>query len=300
MFPLKMQLDWLPNAQFAGILYAHFLGWYKKAGIDILIIPWEPYLNQMDMLDIDDNYVVSTEENLFLQARINGKPVKAIGTMMQYSGIGWMSLKESGFKSLSDYKGKRIGIHTDGELAIDIALEKYSMTRKDVDLVEVGFDYIDLLINKKVDAMQCLLMVEPLEMAAQGFELNTIRGFDLGYECYSQVIVTTERLIKNHPEILTNFLKITFDGWRKAFENPQEAAEIVAKKYLKEGSTELQKQMLLAMRPIIEGKVGMSNLGLMDSSRWQKSLDYLVRNKLINRAISDTEVMTNQFFQKRK
>ncbi|NPV75697.1 MAG: ABC transporter substrate-binding protein [Anaerolineae bacterium] len=292
---MKLQLDWLPNAQFAGVVYADYLGWYKREGINLEIIPWQAFLNQMDLLDLDENYVVSTEDNLFLRARGNGKPVKAIGTMMQYSGIGWMMLKKSGYQELSDLRGKRIGIHTDGELAIDIALAHYGMTRKDVEILEVGFDYVGLLARNEIDAMQCNIMIEPLEMEALGFELNVIRGYDLGYEVYSQVIVTTEKLINNYPEKLSRFLKVTFDGWRKAFENPQEVAEIIVTNYLREGKSALQKQMLLAMRPIIEGKVGLDKLGIMEAERWQTSINYLAQNNMLQKPLVAEEVMTNQF-----
>lgn len=57
---------------------------------------------------------------LLIRARAAGEPVKAIGTMMQFSGIGWMALKSAGIRSVRDFKGKRVGIHGDGETALAI------------------------------------------------------------------------------------------------------------------------------------------------------------------------------------
>ncbi len=167
--------------------------------------------------------------------------------------------------------------------------------RKDVEVIEVGFDYVGLLTRNEIDAMQCNIMVEPLEMEALGYELNVIKGYELGYEAYSQVLVTTEKLINNSPGVLSRFLKVTFNGWRKAYENPQEVAEIIVSNYLREGSSELQKQMLLSMRPIIEGKVGLDRLGMMEAKRWQTSINYLVQNDMIQKSLAAEEVMTNQF-----
>lgn len=298
MIDFKLQLDWLPNAQFAGILNAHYLGWYEEVGINLEIIPWEAHTNQMDMLHSNENYLVSTEDNLLIRARVEGYPVKAISTMMQYSGIGWMTLKETNIHSLKDLKGKVIGIHPDGELAIKTALANSNMNPGDLTIVDVGFDYIDLLAKRKLDAMQCLIMVEPLEMQQMGYETNIIQGSDLGYEVYAQVIGTTEQLIEKHPEELINFLKITYAGWRNAFLEPALVSEIIVKEYLKTSETELQAKMITAMQPLFEGNVGFEKMGCMNTDRWKKSILYLVRNKMVTKSPSVEEVMTTDLMRR--
>jgi len=298
MIDFKLQLDWLPNAQFAGIIYAHYCGWYEKAGIHLEILPWEAHTNQMDKLQSDENYLVSTEDNLLIRARVEGYPVKAISTMMQNSGIGWMSLKESNFRSLQDLQGKVLGIHPDGELAIKTALANSNMSVSDLTIKDVGFDYIDLLVNKKLDAMQCLIMVEPLEMLQMGYETNIIQGSKLGYEVYAQVIGTTEKLIENHPEELVNFLRVTYAGWRNSFQEPVLASEIIVKEYLKSSDIDLQAKMIKSMQPLFEGNVGFEKMGHMDTDRWLKSISYLVKNKMIDKPPRVEEVMTTDLMRR--
>ena len=296
-FPLKIQLDWLPNAQFAGILYAHYHGRYTQAGIDLTILPWEACTNPMDSLEKEENFVVSTENNLLVGARAQGKPVKAIGTMMQYSGIGWMSLVTSGVQTLPDLKGKRLGIHGDGELAINTALDYHGMTQEDLEILEVGYDYVELLTSGELDAMQCFIMVEPLEMEQQGHSVNIIRGYDLGYQVYAQVIATTENLITEQFEMLVQFLKVTYDGWRAAFMNPDEISQIIVTNYLKEGEADLQKRMLLAMQPLIAGDVGLEKLGWMESERWQNSIVFMRASGMIDVDMAPNQMMTNRLLK---
>lgn len=293
MFSLALQLDWLPNAQFAGILYAQNAGWYRQAGIDLTILNWEPYTNQVDALTGDRHIVVSTEDNLLIRARGNGAPVKAIGVMMQFSGIGWMALADSGIRTIPDLRGKRLGIHPDGEAAIQLALSRYGVAHTEVDIQEVGYDYAELLSSHQLDAMQCLLMVEPLELAALGHQVNTIRGLDVGYKVYAQVLATTDHLVEQHADELVSFLDVTFAGWRAAFANPGRCAAIIAADYLPESNPHLQEQMLLAMQPIFEGTVGLSRLGWMERERWLGSIDYLHHYQLLDRPILPEEVMTN-------
>lgn len=298
MFSLALQLDWLPNAQFAGILYAQREGWYRQAGIDLTILPWAPYTNQVDALGSDQNLVISTEDNLLIRACSQGAPIKAIGAMMQFSGIGWMALADTGIHTIPDLRGKRLGIHPDGEAAIRLALSRYDMAWSDLHIQEVGYDYADLLASGQVDAMQCLLMVEPLELEALGHRVNTIRGFDLGYQVYAQVLATTDRLIAQHAAELARFLQVTFDGWRAAFANPAQAAAIVVADYLPDANPQLQERMLLAMQPIFTGAVGLERLGCMERARWIGSIDYLQQYHLLARPVLPEEVMTNHLIER--
>jgi ABC-type nitrate/sulfonate/bicarbonate transport system substrate-binding protein len=83
-------------------------------------------------------------------------------------------------------KGKRVGIHGDGETGLHITLQQFGLTPKeDVEIVEVGFDYADLLQSGEFAAVQCLVMVEPLELTAAGFDLQVMPAYEWGYEVYS-------------------------------------------------------------------------------------------------------------------
>lgn len=292
MTPIKLQLDWKPNAQFAGILLAHYQGLYEQAGIDLDILPWQSHTNPMDALRSEANVIVSTEDNLLIRARAAGEPVKAIGTMMQFSGIGWMVLKSSGIRSVQDFKGKRVGIHGDGETALVIALSQFGLTRDDVEIVDVGFNYDELLNSGEFAAVQCLVMVEPLELESQGFELEVIPAYDWGYRVYAQVLATTERLLAAEPAALTQFLRITFEGWRAALQDPNTISQIIAEHYLPEAEPTQQAQMLMAMQPLLLGDSGPEKMGLMAEARWKQSIDYLLAHGMITQSLTPNDVMT--------
>ena len=301
MFPLTLQLDWKPNAQFAGVIAAQELDWYADAGIDLTISQWRPYYNQMDALDDDGvnglNIAVSTEDNLHIIARVQGKPVVAIGTMIQYSGIGWMTQASAGIRSISDLKGKRIGIHGDGLTALQVTLRQHGMTDADVDIVDVGFNYDELLNSGDYAAVQCFVIVEPRELALKGFDLHSLPAYTGGYQVYSQVISVTERLLENHRPELERFLKATFDGWRYAITHPAEVSHMIVERYLPEADAPSQAHMLQDMQPHLEGAVGFERLGWMTAERWEKSIGYLATYGLIPATISPEELMTNDLMK---
>jgi ABC-type nitrate/sulfonate/bicarbonate transport system substrate-binding protein len=72
--------------------------------------------------------IVSTEDNLLIRGVDRSIPIKAVGSMMQYSGLGWIALKSSGIPTLADLKGKPVGIHGDGETGQKISMAQFGLT----------------------------------------------------------------------------------------------------------------------------------------------------------------------------
>jgi ABC-type nitrate/sulfonate/bicarbonate transport system substrate-binding protein len=295
MEQFTLQLDWQPNAQFAGVIMAQEMGWYRNAGIDLRIVPWQPHTNPMDALAGDaGNVLASAEDNLHIIARAQGKPVVAIGAMIQFSGIGWMTLESAGIRSIRDLKGKRIGIHGDGLTALHVTLQQHGLTEADVEIVEVGFNYDALLSSGEYDAIQCFVIVEPRELAQKGFKLHSLPAHAWGYQVYSQVICVTERTLAQQRPALERFLKATFDGWRHAIAHPDEAAQMIVQRYLPDANAQAQAGMLADMTPHLIGDVGLDRLGTMQTERWDKSIAYLAGAGLIPAQLKAKEVMTNE------
>ena len=297
MTVVKLQLDWKPNAQFAGILLAHYLGWYKQAGIELTIFPGQTSENPVDALESPENVIVSADDNLLIQARVAGRQVKAVAAMLQYSALGWMALKESGIRHMLDLRGKRVGIHADGKMALDMALAHFGMSRSELEVVEFGLDYADVLQSGQCAAIQGFVITEPLELEEMGLEMEVMPVHNWGYEAYAQVLGTTERFIATNSETLVRFLKITFDGWRQALQIPTEVSRLITTHFLPETNPELEARILLALRPFLEGKVGLDRLGWMEKARWERSIGYLFDQRLINERLPVEEVMTNTMLE---
>lgn len=297
MLPLTLQLDWKPNAQFAGILLAYHLGWYEQAGINLVIVPGPLPADPLDALKTSEKVIVCADDNLIIQARAAGQPVKAIAAMLQYSALGWMALKESGIKTMADLKGKRLGVHQDGEMALDIALTHFGLSRAEVETVEFGLDYAEVLRSGQCDAIQGFVITEPLELEEMGLELEVIPAYEWSYEAYAQVLVTTEHLLATEPDALRQFLQITYDGWRRALQNPAETGRIIVTHYLSEANLEVELRILLALRPFLEGKVGQARLGWMEQSRWERTINDLFHYGVLDKRLTAAEVMTNALME---
>jgi len=297
MISIDFQLDWKPNFQFAGLIYAQQRGWYSKAGVDLRLIPWQGMTNPVGALRGNGNVIASAEEHLIIQGRSAGMPIRAIGSMLQYSPIGWMALEESGIQSLEDLKGKRLGIHGDGRMAVEDVMDHFGIRKGEIEVVEIGYEYGDILKSGECDAVQCLVMAEPLELKAEGFRLSVMPAYRWGYESYCQVMAVSEQFLKAEPALLEVFLGVTLEGWRSALDEIETVASWIAEKYLPETGAALEAEMLEAFVPFIEGKVGRARIGWMETGRWERSIQRMVKNGMIRQPIQAGEIMTNRLIE---
>jgi formylglycine-generating enzyme required for sulfatase activity len=159
--PVRVELDWIANAQFAGLLLAVERGWYREAGLDVTVVP----VNQETMQTIEP--VVAgkgisigvADGSALLRARAGGAPVQAFATMFQASPIGIVTLESRGFESVAELKGKRIGIHAYNRPQLEKMLASAGLTLEDVEPVVLGNDH-DSLPAGKVDAQVAYVIDE--------------------------------------------------------------------------------------------------------------------------------------------
>jgi hypothetical protein len=69
---LTVQLDWKPNAQFAGLLVTQHLGWFADAGLDVRIRPWVPGTDPLDRVPHEVGTIAVSEDNLAIRAAALG------------------------------------------------------------------------------------------------------------------------------------------------------------------------------------------------------------------------------------
>src|SRR5713226_403398 len=133
-------------------------------------------------------------------------------------------------------KGKKIAISRFGsgtDTAIRLVLTKFGLNpEKDVTLVQLGAQpsRYAALVAGSIDAT---LVAPPFDVTAkkQGFPV-LVDMAPLGIPYAQQVLETTDRTIREHPQTVKNLLKGFIAGIQFAFANPEPTKRIMAK-YLK-------------------------------------------------------------------
>ncbi|MBV8274988.1 MAG: ABC transporter substrate-binding protein [Verrucomicrobia bacterium] len=268
--PVTLQLDWKANAQFAGPLVAKAAGWYQEAGLDVTIRPADEKTNSVTEVANHSGWIGVAEADVLLVARSKGQPIKAFATMFQTTPLVLMTLKSSGLKTFAELRGKRIGLHSDSQKAIDVLLSFNHMARGEVTVVEVPYN-LDPLLEGKVDAMQGYSVDEAVDLTLRGHQVHLIPMSENGYVAYAEVLFTTEKFLKSDPSTIATFLRLTNRGWEQAISDPGQTARMIVTQYLSGADPAYQEASLRAIEPLLNYETHDSRLGWMKPETWAAS-----------------------------
>ncbi len=298
---LTVQLDWKPNAQFAGLILAIHNGWFADQNVDVRILPWQPATDPVKNLSSQVGLISVSEDNLAIQSAFSGEKIKLLGSMLQRSPLAWMVLKDSEITEFADFHSKKIGVHQDGVTGLQFAMRSVGLELSSADVIDVTYEKMDQLKNGELDVCQCNGLVEPLEMEHSGVPVRVFWAWDTGFSVYSQVLSTSDATLEKYGEEVSIFMKVLWEGWRKVYESTSSIAEVIVDHFLFETDSRVQKDILEVMKPFVFGYEGNKNaneisIGGISLDRLQNSIDLLVRNRVITGGLKATDILWSSSF----
>jgi ABC-type nitrate/sulfonate/bicarbonate transport system substrate-binding protein len=293
---VSIALNWITNVEFAGIWVAQQKGWWAQAGLDVSVRGYD-FSNDPVLLVGAGKYQFGFQDGASLiLARAKQIPIHAVWASGQKSPFAFMTMPKSGITTPLQFKGKRIGYQAHEKYVLDAMLSAVGLTDKDVTPVVVQFDPTVLLAGK-VDAYLAYITNEPIEMAQKyHINANVIPASKYGYNFYSDVLFTTDNLIKTNPALVAKVVSVMDRGWRYALAHPTEVAHIVVPKLDKNDSVSQQLAELKALGEL-STPASMPS-GAMTAARWQAGIDLLTKYKQITTKLSPSSVFTTQFLPK--
>jgi NitT/TauT family transport system substrate-binding protein len=296
MTNLTVQLDWKPNAQFAGLLLALHNGWFDEAGLAVEIRPWRPATDPLDGVMDHIGLISVSEDNLAIRAAASGNTVKIVGTMLQRSPLAWMVLEDSPITGFADFAGTTIGVHVDGITGLQFAMKSVGLDLDDANVVDVPYDKAEQLRDGLLDACQCNGLVEPTELAHAGVPIRTLWALDAGYCVYSQVVTTSDATLAALGPEMETFTRILWRAWHAVYDSVDMVATMIVDAFLHETSSAVQREILETMKPFVYGGTGPvpaspTQIGRVDPGRLQQSIDLLVANGVITQRSAASDLL---------
>jgi len=280
--PVKLQLQWLTQAQFSGYYAALDQGYYEEQGLDVEIIPSGGDIVPQDALaQREVDYAVAWVPKV-LGSIEQGANITNVAQIFERSATLQVSFADAGIDSVEDLAGKNVGSWGYGnEWELFAGLGEAGVT--DFTLVTQAFDMLGLL-NGDIDAAQAMTYNEYAQLLEtvdpDTGELYTPEDFsvidwnDEGVAMLQDAVwADTERLESDpaYEETTVKFLTATLKGWAYARDNPQEAADIVTAA----GST-LGTSHQLWMANEVNKLIWPSTtggIGLVDPAAWDKTVE---------------------------
>ena len=233
---VRLQLQWVTQAQFAGYYVALDKGYYDAEDLDVSILPGGPDIAPPQVLagggaDAMLNWMPSA-----LAARERGLPVVNIAQPFKSSGLMLTCWKDTGIKSPADFKGKTIGVWFFGNEYPFLSWMSQEGISTDggpdgVTVLRQGFN-VDPLLQRQADCISTMTYNEygqVLDAGVSADELVTFKYENQGVATLEDGIYVLEDNL-NDPAFtdkMVRFVRASMKGWKYAEANPGEAAEIV-------------------------------------------------------------------------
>jgi len=247
--------QWSAQAQFTGYYVALSKGFYKEAGLDVVIK--HPSLSKpvVEYLISGQSQIVTFHLLAAMREIDAGHELVNVLQTSQQNGAVIVSHKPlSGIESL---RGKKVGHWKVGFSELPMAIDK----RYNLNIQWIPFlSHINLYISKAIDATLVMRYNEyiQLELAGQRIKQNQILDLnDIGYNIPEDGLYCTAAYYKKNKKVVDQFAKATRKGWEWAIEHPEDALDIVMLNIRQTGAVSnmiIQKRMMEACFELMKDK----------------------------------------------
>jgi NitT/TauT family transport system substrate-binding protein len=305
--PVKLQLQWFVQSQFAGYYAALDQGFYDDMCIDLEILEGGvEIVPQTQLANGDADFAIAWVPKA-LASREAGANITDIAQIFQRSGTLQVSFKDKGITTPEQFAGKTIGNWGFGnEYEIFAALGQAGLDpASDVTLVAQNFDMVGLL-DGSIDAAEAMTYNEYAQVLEaenpDTGELYTPEDFnvvsyeDVGVGMLQDAIWADAGRLESDPaymDIATRFVAASLEGWAYCRDNVEACKDIV----IAAGPTLGESHQLWQMNEINKLIWPAPNgIGYIDQAAWDRTVEIAQSTPNLEGATVLTEAPTEGAF----
>jgi len=292
---LTYRLKWLFNASVLGDLYASEMGIFQKAGLDVTLKEGGPERDAIRELELGyaDFGVASADQ--VIRARAKGSPVVVLAQLFQVNPLQWIYRPESiTIERVEDLKGKIVGITFGGndETIMRTLLASGGMTERDVKIYSVRYD-LTPFYRRKADLWPVYVNSQgPIirqKLNREGEKTAFFNPSTIGVRFVANSVVTSERMVREHPDTAKRFVRALLEGWEEGFlpENEPLALEMLARFDKDTSPTILEKQLAMT-RSLVKPDDTIA-IGTFDAAAWKQTEQIMLQQKQIPAPVNVVE-----------
>jgi len=295
--PIKLQLQWVVQSQFAGYFAAVDQGFYEAECLDVTIL--------QGAVDIVPQQVLASGQAEFaiawvpkaLVSRQQEADIVNIAQVFQRSGTLEVSWADSGITEPADWEGKKVGTWGFGnEFELLAAMTKAGLDpATDVEIVQQPFN-MELLLNREIDAAQAMTYNEYAQVLEatnpetnelyQPEDLSVINFNDVGTAMLQDAIWANAAWLAEagNEDVAVRFLRASFRGWIYCRDNFDACVDIVLENGPTLGRGHMTWQLNEINKLIWPSPDG---LGVMNLELWDQTVEVATSQLVIAAPPSD-------------
>ena len=288
---LNYRLKWLFNTSVAGDIYADAKGYFREAGLKVTVKEGSPEKNAINELELGHSDFGVASADQVIRALDKGAKIMVLAQLFQVNPMQWIyRTDQPQIKTLDDLRGRNIGITFGGndETVMNTLFAKAGITSKEVKITGVRFDFTPFF-KREVDVWpvyfnsQGVILKDKLEK--EGEKVYFFNPADFGVNFVANSVITSEKIWKNRPEVVKQFMDALLKGWEAAMDPANEADVLMeVKKQDKESNDELRRLQLIATRELIKPSATVK-IGTMDVEAWKQTEAIMLNEKQIKKPV---------------
>lgn len=303
--PVRLQLQWVAQSQFAGYYAAVAQGFYEEEGLDVQILE--------GAVDIVPQQVVASGGAEFgiawvpkvLASREEGADLVNIAQIFQRSGTLEVSFVDKNITSVADLAGMRVGTWGFGnehELFAALRAEGIDPDNPDdVTIIQQPFD-MSMMLNDELDAAEAMTYNEYAQVLEQvnpetgelyqPEDMNVIDFNEVGTAMLQDHIFARESWLaeEGSEDIAVRFIRASVRGWEFCRDNFDECVDIV----LDNGPTLGRGHMTWMLNEINKLIWPAPNgIGVMDEALWDQTVAVALEGQVITEEPSEGAYRTD-------
>ena len=153
---------------------------------------------------------------------------------------------------------------------------------------------VSLFASGDVQVWAGFINVFVLDVQRAEYKVNIIYPDDYGIHFYGDVLVTTDDLIENDPDLVRRFTRATLKGWTYAVENPEMIGAFV-QEYNSQVDPAAEIENMTASIPLVN--TGEDFIGWMEPEVWSGMERTLREQEVLTEALEIDQVYTLQFLE---
>lgn len=303
---VRLQLQWVPQAQFAGYFAALEEGYYEDEGLDVQIVDGGPdVIPQVAGSAADGPEFTISWVPKVLEARESeaGSDLVNIAQVFQRSGTLSVAWADSGIDGPEDFEGKRVGVWDFGnEFEVTAAARAVGLEENvDYEKVIQPFD-MSLLLNDDIDVAEAMIYNEYAQVLEaenpetgelyQPEDLTVIDYNQVGTAMLQDALFARAAWLEQdgNEDVATRFLRASFRGWMFCRDNPDQCVQYTLDRGSALGAGH-QAWMMNEINPLIWPSP--DGIGILDPDLWQQTVDISLESGIIAEAPGDDAFRTD-------
>ncbi|MDQ1434014.1 MAG: NitT/TauT family transport system substrate-binding protein [Actinomycetota bacterium] len=226
---IKFALDWTPNTNHTGLYVAEKLGYFKDAGLDVSILPYNNTSPDILVGAGKADFGISFQDS-FTFSKAAGEPITSVMAVLQHTGTEIaVKADRTDINSPKDLDGKTYGgFGGPGEEPVMKQIIKNAGGTGNFKTVILSTAAYEALYQKKVDFTIPFIAWEAIQAKLLNEPLKTFKYTDYGFpDSYAVVVMANNPWLDKNPEAAAKFVQAMQKGYQYGEDHPKEAAQIL-------------------------------------------------------------------------